>query len=88
MWFGFWIIYPVEVFPYGLLTMIVSLEAILLATLIMMAQNRQAERDRHQADDDYRTDVEAKAEIEELQTRLTRIEDKKLEKILKILEGK
>jgi len=88
VWFGFWIIYPVEVFPYGLLTMIVSLEAILLATLIMMAQNRQAERDRHQADDDYRTNVEAKVEIEELQTRLARIEDEKLEKILKILEGK
>ncbi len=86
VWFGFWILLPVEPFPYGLLTMVVSLEAILLSTLIMMAQNRQAERDRHQADADYKTNVEAKVEIEELQTRLARIEDEKLDKILKILE--
>ena len=88
VWFGFWITLPVEPFPYGLLTMIVSLEAILLATLIMMAQNRQAERDRHQAEADYDTDVKAKVEIEDLQERLARIEDEKLEKILKMLESR
>jgi len=77
---------PIEPFPYGLLTMVVSLEAILLSTLIMMSQNRQSERDRHHADDDYRTNVEAKVEIEDLQARLARIEDEKLDKILKILE--
>lgn len=88
VWFTAWIVLPVEPFPYGLLTMIVSLEAIILATLIMMAQNRQAKRDRHQADADYRTNVEAKKEIEQLQVRLARIEDEKLDKILKILEGK
>lgn len=79
-------ILPVESYPYSLLTMIVSLEAILLSTAIMMAQNRQSERDRHQADADYETNVTAKNEIEELQVRLARIEDEKLEKILKILE--
>lgn len=88
VWFGFWILYPVEPFPFGLLTMIVSLEAIILATLIMMAQNRQAERDRHQADDDYRTNVEAKLEIEDIQQRLARIENEKLDKILKILDSR
>ena len=86
--FGVWILLPVEPFPYGLLTMIVSLEAIMLSTLIMMAQNRQSMRDRHQADADYRTDLEAKSEIEELQVRLARIEDEKLEKILKLLQEK
>jgi uncharacterized membrane protein len=86
IWFSAWILIPVEAFPYGLLTMIVSLEAILLSTLIMMAQNRQSERDRHQADADFETNVTAKQEIEELQIRLARIEDEKLEKILKILE--
>lgn len=87
VWFGLWVLLPVEPFPYGLLTMIVSLEAILLSTLIMMAQNRQAARDRHQADADYETNLTAKDEIEELQVRLARIEDEKLEKILKILES-
>ena len=88
VWFGFWILYPVEQFPFGLLTMIVSLEAILLSTLIMMSQNRQAERDRRQAENDYRTNVEAKLEIEEIQRRLHRIEIEKLDKILKILDEK
>lgn len=88
VWFGVWIMFPVEPFPFGLLTMIVSLEAILLATLIMMAQNRQARRDRHQADADFRTNVEAEKEIEDLQIRLARIEDEKLEKILKLLENR
>ena len=86
VWFSVWIGIPVEPFPFGLLTMIVSLEAILLSTLIMMAQNRQAKRDRHHADADFRTNVEAKKEIEQLQIRLARIEDEKLEKILKMLD--
>lgn len=68
--------------------MIVSLEAILLSTLIMMSQNRQSDRDRLQADADFETNVEAKKEIEDLQLRLARIEDEKLEKILKILESR
>lgn len=85
VWFGAWIWLPVEPFPYGLLTMIVSLEAIVLSTFIMMSQNRQAERDRRQADADYRTNIEAKLEIEDLQRRLHRIENEKLDKILKLL---
>lgn len=85
VWFCVWILLPVEPFPYGLLTMIVSLEAIMLSTFIMMSQNRQAERDRRQAKADFDTNVAAKEEIEDLQQRLTRIEDEKLDKILKIL---
>ncbi len=88
IWFSLWILLPVEPFPYGLLTMIVSLEAIVLSTLILMSQNRQSERDRLQADADFETNVEAKKEIEDLQIRLARIEDEKLEKILKILDSK
>ena len=88
VWFGLWMFLPVEPYPYSLLTMIVSLEAILLSTLIMMAQNRQGDRDRHQATADYETNLKAKEEIEELQTRLARIEDEKLDKIIKILEEK
>lgn len=86
MWFAVWILTPVEPFPYGLLTMIVSLEAIFLTTLVMMSENRQAQRDRVQAEADYETNVKAKEEIEELQTRLARIEDEKLETILKLLQ--
>jgi uncharacterized membrane protein len=51
----------------------------------MMAQNRQAERDRHQASEDYKTNIEAKKEIEELQIALARIENDQLNEILKML---
>jgi uncharacterized membrane protein len=50
LWFGLWIGFHVEPFPFGLLTMIVSLEAIFLSTLVMMSQNRQTARD-HKRDD-------------------------------------
>jgi uncharacterized membrane protein len=88
IWFGIWIILPVEPFPFGLLTMIVSLEAILLSTFIMISQNRASDRDRAQADADYQTDLQAKLEIEDLQTRLARIETEKLDEILRILKQK
>ena len=39
-WFGLWIGLGVEHYPYGLLTMIVSLEAIFLSTFVMISQNR------------------------------------------------
>ena len=51
----------------------------------MMAQNRQAERDRYQASEDYKTNIEAKKEIEELQIALARIENDQLNEILKML---
>jgi uncharacterized membrane protein len=40
VWFASWIIFRVEDYPYGLLTMIVSLEAIFLSTFVMISQNR------------------------------------------------
>src|SRR6476660_5227718 len=40
VWFGCWIGFSVEGYPYGLLTMIVSLEAIFLSTFVMISQNR------------------------------------------------
>ena len=40
VWFAAWIIFRVEPYPYGLLTMIVSLEAIFLSTFVMISQNR------------------------------------------------
>ena len=40
LWFGSWILFRVENYPFGLLTMIVSLEAIFLSTFVMISQNR------------------------------------------------
>ena len=51
-------------YPFQFLTMAVSLEAIILATLLLISQNRQAQKDRLAADADYHTNLAAKAEIE------------------------
>ncbi len=40
VWFAVWIAFRVEKYPFGLLTMIVSLEAIFLSTFVMISQNR------------------------------------------------
>jgi uncharacterized membrane protein len=57
-WFGAWImlntgrfgIPAFDPFPYGLLTMIVSLEAIFLSTLVLISQNRLSVESEHRAD--------------------------------------
>jgi uncharacterized membrane protein len=73
-------------YPYILLNLLFSTQAAYAAPIIMMAQNRQNERDRLQANEDFRTNVEAKKEIEELQLRLNAIEVDKLDKILALLQ--
>ena len=52
----------------------------------MISQNRQSDRDRHQAEEDYRTNVEAEQRIEDLQRRLAAIEVNKLDRIIELLE--
>jgi uncharacterized membrane protein len=53
-WFSIWIASGLEHYPYGLLTMIVSLEAIFLSTFVMISQNRQDDARRHLADQEWR----------------------------------
>jgi uncharacterized membrane protein len=55
IWFGCWIGFGVEDYPYGLLTMIVSLEAIFLSTFILISQNRADARRQVIADAQWRT---------------------------------
>lgn len=57
VWFGAWIVLntgrfmtPFDPFPYGLLTMIVSLEAIFLSTFVLISQNRLGEEVERRAD--------------------------------------
>jgi len=73
-------------YPYILLNLVFSTQAAYAAPIIMMAQNRQNERDRAQADADFKTNCEAKVEIEQLLQKLNSIEIDKLDKILAILE--
>ncbi len=75
-------------YPFILLNLLFSVQAAYAAPVIMMSQNRQNERDRAQALADYETNVRAKEEIEELQIALTRIEEEKIEELLKLIRGK
>ena len=55
LWFGLWIGLGVEKYPFGLLTMIVSLEAIFLSTFVMISQNRADAKRQVIADDQWNT---------------------------------
>jgi len=58
VWFGCWIGFGVERYPYGLLTMIVSLEAIFLSTFVMISQNRADAKRQVIANEQWRTVTE------------------------------
>ena len=53
VWFVLWILLQVEHYPYGLLTMIVSLESIFLSTFLLISQNRSDERRQAVADQQW-----------------------------------
>ena len=53
VWFTLWIVIGVERYPFGLLTMVVSLEAIFLSTFVMISQNRQDDARRRLADQEW-----------------------------------
>jgi uncharacterized membrane protein len=55
IWFAAWIGFRVEDYPFGLLTMIVSLEAIFLSTFVMISQNRADEKRQVLADQEWKT---------------------------------
>jgi len=66
VWFGLWIGLGAEKYPYGLLTMIVSLEAIFLSTFVMISQNRADAKRQVIADQQWQTVKEEDTQNEEL----------------------
>ena len=57
----------------GLLTMIVSLEAIFLSCFVLVSQNRQAEKDRVRSDIEYEVNIKAEMEVAHLHEKTDRI---------------
>src|SRR5882757_3930864 len=66
VWFGIWIVLNIGLigasvefdrYPFGLLTMIVSLEAIFLSTFVMVSQNRQAMRTEVRSELDFEANL-------------------------------
>jgi len=80
-WFVIWIslntlllgIRAFDPYPFGLLTMIVSLEAIFLSCFVLVSQNRQAEKDRVRADIEYEVNVKAELEVAHLHEKTDRL---------------
>lgn len=79
-------IYGWDPYPFILLNLLFSTQAAYAAPIIMMSQNRQSQRDRENAENDYLVNIESKKEIEEIIIKLNSIELDKLDRIIILLE--
>jgi uncharacterized membrane protein len=103
-WFIIWIVWnmgwinlkPFDPYPFGLLTMIVSLEAIFLAILVLVSQNREAKIDRLRAEVDLQINLTAEQEITKILSLLKVLlersgvgvkDDPELERMLKQIDA-
>jgi uncharacterized membrane protein len=92
VWFVGWIVinsYHVglpqfDPYPFGLLTMIVSLEAIFLSIFVLLSQNRQAEKDRIRSNIDYEVNVKAELEVAHLHEKTDRFQERMLEEFARM----
>ena len=66
-------------YPYGFLTMVVSLEAIFLSIFVLISQNRQAEKDRQQSENDYLINLKAEIEVRSLHQKMDLLLQEQLE---------
>jgi CRP/FNR family cyclic AMP-dependent transcriptional regulator len=64
-----------DVFPFGLLTMVVSLEAIVLSVFVLLSQNRQVARDRVRNDIEYQVNLKAELEIGHLHEKVDELHE-------------
>jgi CRP/FNR family cyclic AMP-dependent transcriptional regulator len=86
IWFIIWIIVNTmdvglprfDPYPFGLLTMIVSLEAIFLSCFVLVSQNRQAEKDHVRSDVEYEINVKAELEVAHLHEKTDRMYEQML----------
>ena len=92
VWFLGWIlvnsfnlgIRQFDPYPFGLLTMIVSLEAIFLSIFVLISQNRQAEKDRVRSNIDYEVNVKAEMEVAFLHEKTDRLYEKMQEQFSRL----
>jgi uncharacterized membrane protein len=84
-WFGAWIalntglpklgVVQWDPYPFGLLTMIVSLEAIILSTFILISQNRAAQKSELRAELDYQTNLKIEKDVAEILSMLEELRE-------------
>ncbi|HEY1696132.1 MAG TPA: DUF1003 domain-containing protein [Polyangiaceae bacterium] len=71
-------------FPYGLLTMAVSLEAIILSVFVLLSQNRQASRERVRNEVEYQVNLKAELEVAELHRKVDDLQGELLSRLARI----
>ena len=77
-------VYHWDPYPFILMNLVLSFQAAYTAPIIMMSQNRQAEKDRLQAEHDYETNIKAELEIQELHTKLDLLRVAQWEELLEL----
>jgi uncharacterized membrane protein len=94
IWFLVWIglntipgLLAFDPFPFGLLTMCVSLEAIFLSVIVLLSQNRQSAKDRIRADVDYEVNLKAELEVSHLHEKVDQLQAALLSRLHQI-EGR
>ncbi len=93
--FFFWIILNVGVFkfgnfdpfPFGLLTMVVSLEAIILSVFVLLSQNRQIERERVRSDIEYDVNLKAELQIQHMHEKIDHMNAEVLQRLSRLEKG-
>lgn len=75
---------PFDPYPFILLNLFLSCLAAFQAPVIMMSQNRQAEKDRLQADDSYCTSLKAELEIRQIHTKIDQLMKNQWDRLMEI----
>lgn len=81
-------VYHWDPYPFIFLNLTLSFQAAYTAPIILMSQNREADRERRKNATDLATDRKAEREITQIQFNLEKIEKEKIDQILKILNSK
>ncbi len=93
IWFTLWLVFNTanvpgiphfDPYPFGFLTLTVSLEAIFLSVFVLLSQNRQAAKDRVRADVEYDINLKAELEIMHLHEKVDRLNEDVLGQLEKI----
>ena len=97
IWFVLWVGWNTmrgprgfDPYPFGLLTMVVSLEAIFLSVFVLLSQNRQAAKDRVRSDIEYDVNVKAEMEVTALHAKMDRLHEEIVQRLRQMgreLEG-
>lgn len=80
-WINAW-----DPYPFILLNLVLSFQAAFTAPIIMMSQNRQNAIDRQKAEIDYKINIKAELEIEELHQKIDLLREKEIKQLIEIIQ--